>query len=244
MAMPDLKNPHQKIYLVRIKMSSQNQVSGSKRIDPFTRELKYKNHEDIRKDIAAIRQSVHIRREFSSTPFYGVYFTNEVGMQQLTDVCQKADREMKEIDPSLHVTASFIKQNFSDSENISAFDELIGAIRGNILNTVMERIKVEIDKNKDHLTEKTRAALCTMLDQCKPLNLTGDPAIDAEIEQMRARINANQLRELRDDILVITDSLRDRGSSLELVDDIKTNKPAPAPKPILPDNGSRVLDIL
>lgn len=245
MAIPVNFDPKQGIYMVKISMGSPFRVDESREIDSYTRETKYKDSKEVRKDIGAIRQRVNERRAFSCAPFFGAYFTNQIGKDQLIEICQTEDRAMKAIDPALHVTAQFIKQNFADNENISAFDQLLGAIRSNIHETVLSRIEIEIGREKDHLTPKAKKALIAMCERTKGLNITKDPAINAEIESMKNRINANEIRELRDEILIIMDDTKDRAASLEIVGDIKIHKePAKIqPKNLLPDN-KITLDLL
>lgn len=246
MAIPVNFDPKQGIYMVKISMGSPHQVDKSREIDSYKREITYKKSKEVRKEIGAIRQRVNERRAFSCAPFFGAYFTNQIGKDQLITICQTEDRAMKEIDPALHVTAQFIKQNFADNENISAFDQMLGAIRSNILRVVLDRIMVEINREKDHVTPKTRKALISMCEKARAgLNITQDPSIDADIQNMIDRINADEIRELRDEILIILDDTKDRAASLEIVGDIKIQKePAKIqPKNLLPDN-KITLDLL
>lgn len=244
MAIPVTFNANEGIYHVHISMGSQFQGKG-KDIDDFTREIKYKYGKETRQQIGAIRQSVNTRRAAGCTKCFGAYFTNRTGLEQLRDVCAQADREMKAIDPSLHVTMEYIRQHFEDSENITVLDKLLKGIRADIHERVLFRIQEVIARaDNKKLTEKTKKALFSMLDKTKALNLTNDPAVNEDIEKMRARIQADQLAELRDEILVILDDTKDRAQALELTEPIKIDESGntPAPAPVIPQSG-RSLDL-
>ena len=235
-------------------MGSQYQVTASKDLDEYRRELTYKRNKETRQKIGAIRQSVNTRRAAGCMPFFGAYITNELGMDQLIDVCTKADREMKEIDPALHCTPVFMKIDTPAlMGNKSLFDELLGSMRTQIHAVVLNRIKTVIERSESTtLTEKTKSALIRMLDKTQDLNIVNDPTITADIEKMRARINANELRELRDEILIVLDETKDRATSLEIAeistDPVVSDESEPEPEeesaaPVTVPVSARTLDL-
>jgi hypothetical protein len=252
MAIPTEYDPNQKLYQVRIKMGSQFRGRGVDQGE-YQRLITYEKDKQTRREIGAIRQSVNARRAAGCMPFFGAYITNELGRDQLVDVCTKADREMKEIDPELHCTPVFMKLDTPDlMGNTSLFDELLNSMRTQIHKVVLDRIKSKIEGSESTtLTTKSREALLRMLDKTQDLNIVNDPSITADIEKMRARINANELRELRDEILVILDETKDRSAALEIVDNVIDDEEgengAPAqvmPAPASVPKSARTLDLL
>lgn len=242
MAMPALTNTKEKIYQVFISCGSPYRGSGVD-LDEYVRKFTFDLPKQKRKQIGALRQRLNDMKSWGCSKLYGAYFTNETGKQQIIDLCVQVDREMKEIDPRLYCTVNFVKQDFSDNENLTALDQLLGSIRKEVNGSVLERINQEIEKNKDHLTEKTRLSLHAMVNKIAALNITGDQTVKEDLDKIRARIDSNQLRELRDEILVILDENKNRGAALEIVDDIKIKKEPE--KVLLPDSGvKRVLDIV
>lgn len=221
MAIPTNLDPNQKLYQVRIRMGSPYRCKG-KDIDDYRRELTFDKSKKTRQEIGAIRQYVNSRRSAGCMPFFGAYITNQLGRDQLVDVCKRADQEMKAIDPSLHVTPVFLKIDtpalMSDR---SLFDELLGSMRTQIHQVVLNRIKTVIERSESKtMTNKTKQALIRMLDKTQDLNIINDPTITAEINRMRERVQADQLAELRDEILVILNDTADRESSLEIIDPV------------------------
>lgn len=204
-----------------LRLSMGSQFKGvSKDLDEYTRQIKYTHSRDIRREIGAIRQSINVRRAACCTKFFGAYFTNDVGKNQLIEICQKADREMKEIDSSLHVTPMFMKIDLPDLASGSQFDALLTAIRSQIMDVVLRRIQSYLDRDESgSLNPKQKTLLSKMIDNVKGLNIVNDPKINADLEAMRARIMASQIKELRAEILSAMDETKDRGSSIELIPD-------------------------
>jgi len=240
MAMPATLDPNTKLYQIKFSGSSAFQIDRSRRIDEYTREQRYKRHEDERKKISAIRQRCNTIREWGSMPFFGAYITNEIGLNQMIEACRKADQEMKAIDPDLFLTLKCIEIPITSlTAQKSVVETLLNDIRREVTDQMLKEVEARIDKVQ---TPRGRKALNTMIDNMKNLNLTGDPAIDAELEQMRDRINKDQLKELRDELRVVMEETRNRGEALELVDDIRvTKEPAPGTPgpaiPLAPSNG-------
>ena len=230
---------------MQISMSSGFRGSGIDKTE-YVREFTYDKPKDDRDRTTAIRTRVNTHKSFSCSRLYDAYFTNETGKAQLTEICDRADRDMKQIDPRFHCTVKFLKQDFSDNENLTALDELIKAIRVEVYGSVEEQISIEIEKNKDHMTNKTRIALHTMVNRLTGLNITGDKTLSEQMDRIHQMIDENKLREIRDEILVLSESTKDRGSALEITSDIKVkSEEKPEPKRIiLSDTGSgRSLDI-
>lgn len=220
--MPTTLDPNTKLFQIKFSGSSAYQLKGSRRIDEYKREQEFTRHEDDRKLISAIRQRVNALRQWGCMPFFGAYITNEIGVSQMIEACKKADQDMKAIDPQLHLTLKCIEIPITSlTGQKSVIDTLLNDIRQEVTNQVLKEIESRIDKIPNN---KSRKALNTLIDNLKQLNLTGDPVIDAELEKMRARINADQLRELKEDLRVVLEETRDRSEALELVDDIRISK--------------------
>jgi hypothetical protein len=245
MAMPTMFDPNQTLYLTKISMGSQFK-GKSKDIDDYTREIKYEHCKETRREIGAIRQVINSRRSFCSMPFFGAYFTNQLGKDQLIDACKKADLEMKEIDPSLHCTPVFIKIDMPDLASGSQFDALLSTIRIHVHGVALKRIEEHIQKNEGKaLTPKSQKSLLLMLTRMDGLNIISDPGVTADIQKMRDRVMANQINELKEDLLIIMDEARDRGAALEIPDmSPAVQSEEDQPKKVLLATGNKpVLDI-
>jgi hypothetical protein len=223
MAIPINYDPSQNLYMLKISQGSQFGGTG-RDLDDFTREIKYKFSKDVRREIGAIRQSINTKRAGSCTRFFGAYFTNEIGKTQLIEACKKADREMKEIDPALHVTPVFIKIDLPDLASGSQFDALLKAIKTQVMEVSLKRVQAYLERNETGvLSPKSKNILISMLEKTRALNIVNDAKINADIDSMKARIEASQLKELREEITEYLDQSQDRGTSIEIISDVSAD---------------------
>jgi hypothetical protein len=82
-----------------------------------------------------------------------------------------------------------------------------------------------------------------MFDQMKSLNIVQSPEVNQEIEQMKQKILSSTIIEIRDDLLEILETNKDRATSLEILDPIKKPSEPQKPKPEI-DHNKVILDIL
>lgn len=248
MAIPVNYDPSQKLYMLTISQGSPYRGSG-KDLDEFKRLTTFIHPKETRRAIQAIRQSINTRRAGSCTKFFGAYFTNEIGKTQLIEACKKADQEMKEIDPALHVTPLFIKIDLPDLASGSQFDALLTAIKTQVMEVSLKRVQAYLERNETGvLSPKSKTILISMLEKTRALNIVNDAKINADIDSMKARINASQLKELREEITEYLDQAQDRGTAIELIpeviaDDDEKEDQISRSASILP-NSDRELDLI
>ena len=123
MALPTNTAADRIIYVVDISMGSPYQATGED-IDEYTRKLHFKHGKEKRLQIGAVRQTVNVVVQGTCMKFYKTRFTNANGKQSLTEACTRADREMKAIDPALHVTPLFYEVQISSLSSGNMFDEM------------------------------------------------------------------------------------------------------------------------
>jgi len=236
--MPIAITAEQTIYVVGIKMTSPFQGSG-KDLNEFKREITYKKDKKTRKGIGAIRTQVNMIRHNLCMRFFSVEFTNEKGRETLIRECQKADLDMKKIDPLYHVSPAFIPVQVSALSAGNMFDSMRDQLSVQVHQRILDRVRSAIEQNtrddgtQKQMTTKTRTALLKMLDQVKEINILNDPNVTAQIEGMKERIKSGNLIPIRNEILSYLDEVTE-GDNLEITFD-KTDAPrAEIPREIVP----------
>ena len=229
------------IFVVAIKMGSPNQSKG-RDIDEFVRELTYKKPKGVRLQIGNVRQSVNVAIQGTCMKFYGTKITNQAGKETLERECTLADRRMKDIDSSLHVTPVFFEVKVSSMSAGNMFDQMKEQLSVQVHERVLERIKKVLEEHQNPdgtykpVSGKTRTALLTMLDKLMEINVLNDDNVTAQITAMRSHIQSNSLIPLRDEILAYIEEVQGE-NSLELTPDI----PAPVHDPDEEEFKPRVL---
>jgi hypothetical protein len=248
MAIPTIYDPNMKLFQVKISSTSGFKGTGKDQGE-YQRLITYQKCKKTRQDVSAIRQRINTIRGNGCMPFFGAYLTNELGISQLTQACRKADQDMKALDPEYHCTLRYYEipmMNITGNKTI--FDELLSDMKNEIFGVVLEQITEKIRNTPEGktMTKKSKDALLNMCDRLSGLNIVDDPGVKKQIEDVKARINADQLAELRDDILVILDETKNRAGALELVAPIKISETEPdsaAPVPVQNLPKSRSLDL-
>jgi hypothetical protein len=201
------------IYVVDISMGSPFRCTG-RDIDDMTREIKYKWGKEKRNRIGTARQSVNVAVAGTCMKFFKTRITNEAGKNGLIQACTAADREMKQIDPALHVTPIFFEVKVSSLSAGNMFDQMKEQLSVQVHERVLDRIKKVLEQNKNAdgtykpLTGKTRTALLTMLDKIKEINVLDDQNVEARINAMKAQIQTNSLIPMRDEILAYIEDIQ------------------------------------
>lgn len=212
------------IFIVDISMGSQFRGT-SRDLDEYTREIKYKHGKNMRNRIGAVRQTVNVAVAGTCMKFYKTRFTNSSGKAALEQACLTADREMKSIDASLHVTPLFYKIEVSALSSGNMFDQMKEQLSVQVHQRVLDRVKVVIENNRKDdgtykpITGKTRTALLTMLEKVGDINILNDPNVTTRIEAMKAQIQQNSLIPLRDEILAYIEDVQG-AENLEISPDV------------------------
>jgi hypothetical protein len=245
MAIPFLSyDPNQEVYQIWIHMGSANKVKGRETIDEFKVIIDHKYPQKVRREIQALRQEINRMTDNSCIKYYSAKFTNGLGLNQLRDACQRIDREMKQIDPTLYCEIKAKKEVFGVKQNMTFYDELTSGLRDQIINTMLKRVETIIERSPEgSLKPKTRDSLIKMFEQMKGLNIVQSPEVNQEIDQMKQKILSSTIKEIRDDLLEILETNKDRSTALEILDPVKIPSEPQKPKSEI-DHNKVILDIL
>ena len=210
MAVPTLTESNV-VYIVEISMGSQFR-GKSWDLDDFNRQMEYKHGKKIRNEIGAIRQEVNTVVNGTCMKFHKkIKFTNAAGKAQLERACAEADRKMKLIDPSLHVTPMFFEQTITQLSDGNMFELMQRQLNEQINQRALDRIQDALnnanvtDENGNivkvkPITQKTRTALINMLEGLKAINILNDPNVDQRINALKDQIQNQSLDSIRTEI--------------------------------------------
>jgi len=209
----EVKSTETSIFIVKISMGSGNKGSKSKDITEYIRETEYTKPKSVRQDLNAIRQTVNVVRKGICMSFYDTYFTSAAGRATLIAECARADREMKKIDSTLHVTPKFYEQTINQLSAGSMFEDIKNQMNREVYQRVLDRIEQNIEQNKREdgtykpFTTKSKTALLKMMEQVKDLIIIPDENLSARIEAMKAQILEGSFIPMRDEILANLEDL-------------------------------------
>ena len=233
MAIPTQLGEDDKFYIVEISMGSQFR-GRSWDIDDRNRQIEYKHSKAKRNDIGAIRQQVNTVINGTCMKFHRkIKFTNEKGKEALIAECARADREMKLIDPSLHVTPAFFEQTVTQLNTGNMFELMKDQLNEQVHQRVLDGMERTIenlttrDENGNvvkvkQITTKTRNALIKMIEGMKNINILKDPTVDSRIEALKAQMATFDLIPMRDELLAYIEDIQG-ADTLEITpDEIET----------------------
>ena len=222
MAQLDLTNVKKEAQLFVVQVSMSSPYFTERTVNDEAENSKkmfYKFPKDKRNLIQAARQEVNVARDSGCARFYGLYIANELGKEQLTTLIVESNHKMNAIDPTLHAKVTFMPLSMSGLASGNLLDEMVQQIKDQVHGTVLERIKLVIERNGENgtLPMKTRNSLEKMLDRVQAINVLDDPDVNARIAHMREQIVNDQIIPLRNEIMAILKEEDDRFSSVEVV---------------------------
>jgi hypothetical protein len=227
MALPThvtLTNEAATVFIVEIAMGSQFR-GKSWDIDEFNRQTQYKHGKKIRNEIGALRQQVNTVVSGTCMKFHRkIKFTNAAGKEALIAACIDADRKMKLIDPSLHVTPIFFEQTMTQLNTGNMFELMKQQLNEQINQRILDRIESTIkasqreDGSYKSMSSKTRQALIKMVEGVKAINILNDPTVNARIEAVKAQMMTANLIPMRDELLSYIEDIQG-ADSLEITPD-------------------------
>jgi hypothetical protein len=222
MAVPINVGEDRIIYVVDISMGRPFRGTG-RDIDELTREITYKYGKDKRNRIGAARQKVNMQVDGTCMKFFKTRFTSAAGKATLETACREADKEMSEIDSSLHVTPNFFEVRVASLTSGNMFDQMKEQLSVQVHEKVLARIQkvIENQRNEDGtfkpMSNKSRTALLTMLEKVREINILGDASVEAQIEKFKAQITEGTLIPMRDEILAYIEDVQG-ADALDILD--------------------------
>lgn len=228
--MAQTESANQALYVVGLSLSSGFFVKQSEKFEDENAVKKwYKYQEEERKKIGAVRQSVNVVVDAGCARFFNIKIANDEAKRQIAEAVLKADVEMKKIDITLKAEVEFVPLPIDSFTSGTMLDKLTGQIRTQILEVVIKKIESNIKKNENSgmLPEKTKEALRRMIDRCRAVNVIGDEGINSQLDNMKERINSDDILNLRDEILAMLDTTKSRFEGIDMIVKPVPGEPAP-----------------
>jgi hypothetical protein len=248
MATPINVSEDSTIYYVDITAGSQFK-GKSWDLDEYNRQTEYKHDKKTRKNIGAIRQRINVLKNEVCMK-YGkgrrkLCFTNYEGMVSLTTACQQADKDMKEIDPTLFCIPEFMEQTFKQLNSQNMFTLMQQQLNEQINKRILDKVEKDIEnatvRDKDGkvikvkpIGKRTRDALIKAVEGVKAINILNDPTVNARIETLLERMRTETLVPMRDELLAYIEDIQG-AENLEITPDEIPSQPATAATGMKPD---------
>lgn len=204
-----------KIYIVKTSISSSNQVESTRDIDEVTKETIFKMPIKTRKKIHAIGQRAKYPIYSNTLDFHSLYIAKQEQVGEIKDAIAEADRKLKEINPLLKAKVMFIPLDLEEIKQGELYGYILSNIRYNVLKQVFDRMD-KIVQGNTKISERTKKALLTMVENCKALNILNDEETNRQIEEIKARIQKEGIEPLHNSIMDKLAVEADRWSALEV----------------------------
>ena len=228
-------------YVMMISMSS-DQMGKSKMLDDVTKELKFRFVGKERKKISSVRRVVDSAGDVRCPRFFDLKIANLKTKKEMMDIILHADKEMKKIAPDLHASVKFIPLPGLETgmDTGTLFSEMAGQIQGQIHQEVLSEINEAIRKRPEgELPKRTKDALISMLTKLSQLNIVKDRKIDESIEEMKKRVLAGEIRELKAEITgLLTEANKSRFSGIAAESYLDSTPAVAVAGKDLPDNSA------
>ena len=203
----------EKLYIVKMRMSSPNHILYSEEIDDMTSQYTYKFNKDTRRQIATIRGRFQKPMYDGTANFHGLYICQEQHRQELKDMMSKANREFQKIDPLLSADVMFIPLDAGAIRNGEMYDQINQAVKGQIYTDLLERLKKLADSS---MKSRSKSSLLKMVDRMEKINVLDDPEISLKIYEIREMIEKDTIKPLLEDLESEIGKIQQRGAYLEM----------------------------
>lgn len=174
------------IYIVSIEMSSPNRIVNTHEIDTFNTTTRYLYDKPKRRQIGAIRARYKMIQYDACLRVFTLYVCKESVRTRIISTIEKADRDMKQVDPNLYARVLFFPLSRESIRESEMYDQLNSAIRTQVYGTLFERLQ-EVTK-KSGIPRRSVDALLNMCDQLRDINVLDDSEISARIADIREKI--------------------------------------------------------
>ena len=186
------------IYIVKLVMSSENRIEGREEVDDTTVTVHYTFPKLVRSEISAIRSRARRRLAEKTLDFYGLRIAKEENLQEIRNIAEEADRELKQIHESLYAYMVSIPIDVSSVKKGELYDKVLNAIKFQVYSTVFQRIKDM--KLKHVMNKKVKESLLRMINTLKAVNVLNDPEIDKSLKEIEMRILENDVTTIREEV--------------------------------------------
>jgi hypothetical protein len=199
-------------------------------LDDYNRQMEYKHPKKVRNEIGAIRQRVNVAKDNTCMTFHKkIRFTNAAGKATLERVCAEADREMKLIDPTLHISPMFFEQTVTQLNTGNMFELMRQELNEQCNTRVLDRVEEYIEKSTVRneqgevisvkpITAQVRKTLLRAAEGVRSINILDDPTVNTRIDSIKALLETTDLTEIRDELLGYIDSIQE-ADNLEISPD-------------------------
>jgi len=186
-----------RIYVLLFRMSSSERVAETKMIDDNTKEIVYAFPRSVRMKIERVRNKY--RREFEerTVNFYGLRLADEDTIPEAKEIVKNADKELKEIDPTLSATLLKVPISEQAIEEGELYSKILYAIQYQVVHAIFNRVK---DLKSDELRKNSKESIREMLDKMRRLNILRDERIDTLIDRIEKMLDM-KVQEMRNQIL-------------------------------------------
>jgi hypothetical protein len=230
--------PLQKLWIVRTRMSSENFISNSQDLDQDLpeedrrkREITFRFRKETRNQIKVVRMTFRETWLLWVVKFYGLHICNEAGVDHIKEATKKADAALKEIGAGararevdlkvddLHAEPVFIPLDVAEIAKGALYSQVLGAIQGQVCETMLKRVEKTLSKVKDpeKITTRTRKSLTNLLNQLGHLNIINDKAVDEQIREIRRTIETETLGPLKTSLQELLKTSAGRYGAIELL---------------------------
>ena len=178
---PEIERPElrRRIYIIRAEMSSPERGEEARMIDDNTKEIKYAFPKSVRQKIERVRNKYKNLLYEKTVNFYGLQMIDDRKVEEIRKIVSEADRELREIDPSLSARYILVPVSEEAIEKGELYTKILYAIQYQICKEVFQRVK---DLKSDTPRKVTKESIRDMLERMRELNILGDERIDRLID--------------------------------------------------------------
>ena len=211
MALPINVTEDRIIYIVEISGGS-GMRGRTWDLDDYNRQMEYKHSKKVRNEIGAIRQEINVIVNGTCMRFHKkIKFTSAAGKRTLETACVDADRRMKLIDPTLHITPVFFEQTVTQLSTGNMFELMKKQLNEQVNQRILDRIEQTLEdaKVKDKegnitsvkpITQRTRDALLKMIEGVKSINILDDETVNTRLEAIKVQMQTARFDDMRNEL--------------------------------------------
>lgn len=204
-----------KIYIVKTAISSPNFIDETVEIDEHKKEITYRFDRETRKAINRIRMNCKYPIYSNTLDFHSLYIAKQEQVKEIKDAVSEADKKLKEVNPGLKAKVMFIPLDLEEIKQGELYGYILSNIRYQVLKQVFDRMDKIVQGNQK-ISERTKKALLTMVENCKALNILNDEETNTQLEEIKARIQKEGIEPLHASIMDKLAVEADRWSALEV----------------------------
>ena len=216
-----------KLSIVRAKMSSPFFVDSSREVDVDLpepdrkiKELTFKFKKSTRQEIQNVRSQFREVWLHWTVKFYGLHICNDDGKEIISHAVQAAAVALRKIDESLTAEPVFIPLDVAEIQKGALYSQVIGAIQGQVCETMLKRVNQALarmeESGKDEVHTRTRKSIEKLLGQLESLNIVNDKEVTKQIAELRAKIQAGSIHELKENLMELLKTSSGRYGAIEL----------------------------